>query len=389
MQQQFVFTFPDEVDLKNVANIQIYKGFILTLPFRIRTGKIFSVQIGDSFDVIFRNRLDIPYGTSPDEVLDLMWVDKKFRPREQFFTEALIIDKNVTVTKDFREHFDALTDSGSDQKIPDSKTRYFEAITSLNDAIVGYHHATNSLFGGTVVERLTIQTFFERIRYLHTIVSPSGYELSHADLFEILDARSEREFVQIGGQFATSQMDDVPAEQLDSIQRYAKLHQQFLFYQFALDAKSKMAEQDYVTAILFAVIALEGVHSALLQMRVDRQVAESITDTTIRTKKVEATVNRMLKDIGLSESLEMTSLLFLDGENRPPEDEMRNCKLGITIRNEIMHALAKKGQYRLRNRTNKQITEAYSSVIKMFNSFATIVERDIEAESAVEKHKQD
>jgi len=381
MYQQFAFTFPDDLDSKNVANIQVYNGFILTLPFRLRTGKFFFVQVGNSFDVIFRNCLNIPCGTTPDEVHGLMWEGKKFRPREQFFTEALLIDKNVAVTTEFREEFIAFMEGAGDQKMPGSKARYFQAIISLNDAIVGYHHATNSLFGGTVIERLTPPTFFERLRYLHTIVCPSGYELSQTDFVEILDARGERQFTQMEGQFATSQLDDVPAEQLARIQQYTKLHQQFLFYQFALDAKSKMVEQDFITAILFAVVALEGVHSALLQIRLDRRMAASITDAATRAKQVETTANRMLKNIGLSESLEITSLLFLDAEDRPPEDEMRNCKLGVTIRNEIMHALAKKGQYRLRNRTNKQITEAYSSVLNIFNCFTAIVERDTEEDS--------
>ena len=139
MYQQFAFTFPDDLNSKNVADIQVYNGFILTLPFRLRTGNLFSVQVGNSFDVIFRNRLDIPCGTTPDEIHSLMWEGKKLRPREQFFTEALVIDKNAAVTTGFREHFIDFMEGNSDQKMPDNKARYFQAITSLNDAIVGYH----------------------------------------------------------------------------------------------------------------------------------------------------------------------------------------------------------------------------------------------------------
>jgi hypothetical protein len=379
--QQSAFTFPDDLDFKTVVDIHVYNGFILPLPFRLRTGPFFSVHVSDSFDVILRNRLAIPHGTPSDDVLRMMWEGKNFRPREQFFTEALVLDKNPLVTANFRGEFVAYMESTGDHKMPGTGARYFEATTSLNDAIVGYHHATKSLFGGTAVERVTQPAFFERLRYLHTIVCPSKYELSQENLIEVLDARGEREFTQLAGQFTTSQLDDVPASQLAQVQRYAQLNQRFLFYQFALDAKSRMVEQDYVSAILFAVVALEGVHSALLQMRLYRQMAASITDADIRAKQAEATANRLLKDVGFSESLEMTSLLFLDPEDRPREDELRNCKLGITIRNEIMHALAKKGQYRLRNRTNQQISEAYSSVLKVFDHFAAIVERDSEVES--------
>jgi hypothetical protein len=71
----------------------------------------------------------------------------------------------------------------------------------------------------------------------------------------------------------------------------------------------------------------------------------------------------------------------LDAADTPPANDIQQCKLGITIRNEIMHALAKKGQYRLRNRTSTQITNAYSSVLKVFNHFAKIVEREVEEEN--------
>ena len=223
--------------------------------------------------------------------------------------------------------------------------------------------------------------FFERLRYLHTIVSPAGYGFSEKELIEVFDARAERELRQVPGMFTTHQLDDLTEAQLGKIQHYTELHQRFLFYQFALDAKSRMVGRDFVSAILFAVVALEGVHAAVLQMHLDRRLADSITDAGARAKRAEAMANQLLLEVGFSDTVEMTSLLLLDPVDRPPEDEMQKCKLGITIRNEIMHALAKKGQYRMRNRTNSQISEAYSSVLKVFDHFARIVERDAENEA--------
>lgn len=381
MSQSFAFLFPDDFDLTSAADIRVNHGYVLTLPFRIRTGRFFVLHVGDSFDLIFRNHLDIPLGTSSDDVLALMCEGKSLRPREQFCTQILILDKKPPVPSNFREAFIGFLNSPEEGNMPGVEARYFKALSCLNDALVGYHHATNSLFGGAPLARLGHQVFFERLRYLHTIVCPMEHQLSENELLEILDARAEREFIQMPGQFTTSQLDDVPDTQLEEIQRYTALHQRFLFYQFVLDAKSRMVADDYVSAILFAVIALEGVHSTLLQMRLNRNLADSISDTDARAKRAESMANRLLKDVGFSETLEMTSLLLLDAADRPPEDEMQNCKLGITIRNEIMHALAKKGQYRLRNRTNKQISEAYSSVLKVVNHFATLVERDTEGET--------
>jgi len=367
MSQSFALLFPDDFDLTGPTDIRVNHGYVMTLPFRIRTGRFFVLHVGD-FDLIFRNHLDIPFGTSSDDVLTLMWEGKSFRPREQFYTEVLILDKKPPVPPEFRDEFTGFLASPEKVNMPGVEARYFEALSCLNDAIVGYHHATNSVFGGAPVERLRNQTFFE-------------HQLSEKELLDIFDARAEREFIQVPGQFTTGQLDDVPDTQLGEIQRYTALHQRFLFYQFAFDAKSRMIASDYVSAILFAVIALEGVHSALLQMRLNRHLAASISDTDARARQAESMANRLLKEVGFSETLEMTSLLLLDPADRPREDEIQNCKLGITIRNEIMHALAKRGQYRLRNRTNNQISEAYSSVLKVFNNFATLVERDSEEET--------
>jgi hypothetical protein len=113
--QQFTFTIPDEVDLKSLDEIQIYHGFIVRLPFRLRAGVFLRLHISDSFDVIFRNRLDIPLGTPSDDVLKLMWEGKKFRPREQFYTEALILDTNPPMQPGFRDDFLRFLDSGGFQ----------------------------------------------------------------------------------------------------------------------------------------------------------------------------------------------------------------------------------------------------------------------------------
>ena len=358
---------------------QVNHGYVLTLPFRIRTGKFFVLNISDSFDVIFRNHLDIPLGTSSETVHNLMWEGKRLRPPEQFYTEVLILDKKPPVPPELRDALRSFVNSPGGEDMPKVEARHFKALSSLNDAIVGYHHATNSLFGGSPIERLGPHAFFWRLRYLHTIVCPVDYQLSQNEFLEILDEHREPD-MQVFGQFMADGLDDVPDTQLEEMQRYTARHRTFIFYQFALDAKSRMVAQDYVSAVLFAVIALEGVHSVLLQMRLNRYLDDSITDKDARARRAESMTKRLLKDVGFSETLEMTSLLFLDPADRLSENAIQECKFGITIRNEIMHALVKKGQYRLRNRTHKQISDAYSSVLRVFKHFATLVERDTEEE---------
>ena len=382
MYQQFIFSFPDDFKPEEHRSLSVANAYLLTLPFRVRVGQFLRVNVSDCFDVVFRNKLDIPEGTSNDDLTQLLWDDKKSRPREQFFTEVAVLDLRPKIPTDFREQLINLSEGKPDRKMPETGSKYFDALTALNDAIVGYHHATNCLFGGTVVERFTDKMFFDRLRFRHTLIFPDAYELTTTDIHEVFDARGERTFTQLEGQFSL-ELADVPEDERNRIETFAQLHQRFLFYQYALDAKSKMVERDFVTAILFAVIALEGVHSALMQMRLNGSLKDSIGDPNEREEKAEVLTNRLLRDVGFTESLDLTNSLFLAGDERLDEIQLRDCKLGISIRNEVMHALAKRGQYRLKNRTNKQISEAYSSVMTVFRHFAAIVERDVESEGAV------
>jgi hypothetical protein len=97
----------------------------------------------------------------------------------------------------------------------------------------------------------------------------------------------------------------------------------------------------------------------------------------VRAKQAETTAERLLRDVGFYETLDMTILLFLEPEERPTPEEIKKCKDGITYRNDIMHALVNnRGQYRLRNRTNAQISDAYGNVLKIFNHFSMLVEHD-------------
>ena len=382
MYQQFIFSFPDYFEPAKHQSFAVANAYILTLPFRVRVGQFLRINVSDSFDVVFRNKLDIPEGTPNDDLTQLLWEGKKIRPREHFFTEVAVLDLSPKIPPDFREQLLKLVDDEPDQKLPETGSKYFDALTALNDAIVGYHHATNCLFGGTVVQRFTDQMFFDRLRYRHTLIHPDNHQLTTDEINEIFDARGKRSFTQLSGQFSL-ELADIPEDQRNQIESFTQLHQRFLFYEFALGAKSKMVERDFVTAMLFAVIALEGVHSTLMQMRLNAKLAESIADPNERAKKAEDTTNRLLRDVGFTESLDLTCNLFLTADERLEENQLHDCKLGISIRNEIMHALVKRGQYRLKNRTNKQISEAYSNIMTVFRHFAQIVERDVQAEDTV------
>ncbi len=305
MTYSFAFIIPDSLDLSTVAAAYVRTAFILRLPFRVRTGVLFRLTLDSSFEVVFRNSLDIPHTTTSNDVFKLTWVGSKVRPKQDFLTEVMIVDRHPSVDDAAAKRIAECFQQGDSEALPGHDKRLFRAFEALNDAIVAYHSATNSLFGGYHVERLTTREFVERVRYVHTVLSPPDYVFSDQDIHDIFNARPEREFTQIGGQFAL-ELADYPLETIASIQEYVKSHRQFLFYQFALDAKSKMVEMDYVSAIIFAAVALEGAHAVLLQTCLDRIMGGTVSNPDERAKLVEEKANKLLIEVGFAEMVEIT-----------------------------------------------------------------------------------
>src|SRR5262249_39149619 len=128
-----------------------------------------------------------------------------------------------------------------------------------------------------------------------------------------------------------------------------------------------------IGGLLYAVVALEGVHAVLLQLCLRKKAATLFDDEGKRYKYVEEKSNKLLMDVGFSAMIELTSLVLLEVADRPAVEDIKGAQHGITIRNEIMHALAKKGQYQIRKRNNNDITKAYSAVMKMYDRLVTLV----------------
>jgi hypothetical protein len=303
-----------------------------------------------------------------------MWVGTKPRPREQLLTDVLIVDAKPEVTDEEATALAAWLKNEADGAMPNYRKRYFAAHEALNDAIVAYHTATNHLVNGYAVERLTDTEFFSVLRFEYTVLCPDNYELTDPDLEQLLDTRGEREFISVGGQFGLD-LADASEEELARLDRSLQLHRDYIFFQFALDAKSHMVQRDFMAGLLYAVIALEGAHAVLLQHCLRKRAAETIADANQCGKYVEEKANKLLMDVGFSAMLEMTSLLFLDNRDRMNPEDIKACQYGITIRNEIMHALAKRGQYRFRNRRIDEINTAYAAVMKIYHQFVHLIEK--------------
>lgn len=372
--QSFLFVAPDTFEPRSVTKANVRTVFILRLPFRVRVGTVRRLRMDPTLEVVFRNKFPIPKPIGDDGWHKLLWDGTKPRPRKELFTDVLILDSKPEASDEEAVALAAWLKDEAKGGMPDYNKRYFAAHEALNDAIVAYHIATNHLINGYAVERLTDTEFFSALRFEHTVLCPAEYELTDADLEQLLEARGEREFISTGGQFGLD-LADASEDQLAKLDKSLQLHRDYIFYQFALDAKSHMVQRDFMAGLLYAVIALEGAHAVVLQLCLRKRAAEVILDEGQCDKFVEEKANKLLMDVGFSAMLEMTSLLLLDKEDRLSPDDIKACQHGITIRNEIMHALAKRGQYRFRNRKINEINTAYSAVMKTYSQFVEIIEK--------------
>jgi hypothetical protein len=381
MWTSFAFWFPDTFDLDTVGAKNIHTAFIVKLPFRIRAGALRRLRIDSATEVVFRNKIDIPIKLEANDYIKLAWIDGKWRPYDVLCSEVMIIDRSPKTSDEEAKKLAAFAKDPAQTTLPEYSQRFIEAHQSLNAAIVAYHTATQHLFGGYIIERLTDVEFSDCLRHVHAIIVPADRSLLDDELVQVFDAKAEREFNSVSRQFSLD-LADAPESDLAKLSRSLELHERFIFYQFALDAKSHMAQRDLLPAMLHAVVALEGAHAILLQLRLKARAIKMFQKEADRDKYAATKAEKLLLEVGLTEMIEMTSLCFLGESERPTVEEIEACKKGITIRNEIMHALTKRGQYRIRNRNMDDISMAYSSVLKMYDHFVGLIEKaELENES--------
>jgi hypothetical protein len=353
------------VNLGQLTEDQVRVGFILRLPFRLRVGKLrrFKCDWQGPFEVCFRNALDIPNGTDTSEVLRQLQGSY-----EALWTDALTIVEEPRVQE---SDLEALRKSEeSPEPSPTNLTgNAFQAIKALNQLIIAYSTATKDLWGGRPLRTLSDIEFFERLRWEITILCPKAHVLREADILQLFNLRPDREFISLGQ--LTGDLDDLSEEELAGIGGMLIRQQEFVFYEFAFQAKSKMVERDFVGAVLMAVVALEAAHAAFVRHALSQRLERLKKARTAEAKLV----NNFLREQGLYTLYQMTPFLLMEEGERPSPEVLRACGQGIQMRNDIMHALTNaKGQYKVRQHVPMKISEAYSAILEVYDCYVRALE---------------
>jgi hypothetical protein len=356
------FGYPDELNLSQATEVEVRIGSILRLPFRFRTGPVFSLDLpSDPLATVWlRNRVDVPEGTPWEDVQRLaenagvLDVHESVRfPLDVLNTDALVVIEGQV----FREQDLVKIRRG---EMPSTlANRYSDTLRLFNEFVCAYVGATKQLFGGSPIRMFTDSEFGDTMRVYARIVCPRGYVLTEANALEMLNWRPGQ--VHLATKQYTGSWNDFPSAQIAGIGKHFRAQQQHAFFEIALKAKMAMVDRDPVVALVLACAALEGAHAAFLRQATQQQLSGA--------PKSDELLNNLLREQGIHTLFRLTPFLFMTPQQRPAADVLEGCRKGLEMRNDIMHIKTTGKQYKIRRHTFASLSDAYAAVLQAYDSF--------------------
>jgi len=354
----------DGFDVKKTTHKNIRFAFVITLPFRLRVGNFYRHHFicrDKFFEIILRNPISIPENSEIHKILF------KVKSHDKLWTEAIIVSEQPTVGDDSLGRIRSW--KPNEEKIPIRATgQLFYANRACNHFIVAYSTAIRQIFGGRALRLIRMSEFTDYIRWEETILCPAEDTLPDDFYMQMFNLKPKIDIIYKGS--ITGELHDISKEELEvGIDRVLSRQNDFIHFELAFEAKSKMSQDDFIGALLMAVAALESAHAAFVQHELGSRLTSNFDKDL---------PNKFLRGLGMSLCNSLTPILLMETEERPSPKIIKNCSHGIEIRNEIMHALKnKQGKYRLRTRTNKEISEAYSSILEVYDCYVEALEKRI------------
>jgi len=357
------YLITESFDFKTITKDMVRCGCLVSLPFRLRLGELYRQNFqfrGGDFEIVLKNKFRVPEGM---EILQVIKAAKNF---ETLYTEAIIVVRNLNIKREALERLREWTPEKSDLPPGAADAPYYKAMGALNHFISAYSLATKDILGPRL---FNIPDFFNNLKYTLAIYCHPNEEITNNDYNEAFDfPRREINCKQVN----FGELQDFTIEKArESISEYLKKQEDFVHYELAFEAKTKMLAMDYIGALLLAVAALEGAHAAFVQYELGYRLPAEI----------KASPEDFIKELGMSLCNQFTPFILLNEEERPDKELIMKAGQGLKYRNEIMHSLRnKKGQYRIITRTNSEISEAYSAILSVYDCYIRALEKRLKKE---------
>ena len=201
--------------------------------------------------------------------------------------------------------------------------------------------------------------FIECLHMEITLVCPSNYQLTNEDIRAIFDWKPEVEMISLGGQL-TGTLDDLQPDELARISAAIDDAEAHAFHEIAFKAKTEMIERDPIVALVLACVALEGVHAEFLRKATKGAIKEKL-------------LKDLLREQGIHTLIQVTPRLFTPQDDRPSEDLIKKCTKAIEMRNDIIHAKTSGGDYKMLRFTFKELSDAFSAIIEMYDKLLDLI----------------
>jgi hypothetical protein len=366
--------YDNNFDFAKASTEDVYFAFIINVPFRFRVSSPFHSHFqsqGNEYDLWIINK--------PMEVTEpgmrLHSLVRQGGKVEDFWSTVAIVPNKGKITIDELAIVQNCHGNVDSVALESRTGQSFPAMQALNAFIIGYHIATGEMWGGHPLQAMTVDEYMNRLSWEVNIIGiPLSYWTSDTinNLFDLKGGRAGQVSATLSGE-----MFDLPADKLAGIGQAIERLNTFYFYELAFESKAKMVSSDYIGALLMAVAALEGVHGAYVSHVLEAKLP---TGRTGDDKNLE---ENFVKELGFSLCNKLTPYLFMETTERPPQELIQKAATAVRYRNEVMHALRNSsGAYRIRTRTNAELSDAYSAVLQLFDCYRKAFETAMAATSS-------
>jgi hypothetical protein len=202
--------------------------------------------------------------------------------------------------------------------------------------------------------------FFHNVQWQVTYVLQPGAIFDEDD-FRALAERTPPRYLKVTSGIAPDYHDLGDDIRL-RISELLKEQEDQLYQELAFEGRSRMIDSDYTIGLLMAVASLESAHAAFVQQRLKWSLPA--------WAKAGKLADDMLRELGVSLSLELTPYLFLNEKDWPDQELIARAKRSLNMRNEIMHALRNsRGTYKARTRPIIDLTNGTVAALDLAEYF--------------------
>ncbi|TET34857.1 MAG: hypothetical protein E3J72_12030 [Planctomycetota bacterium] len=363
------FFLSDDINQAEITQKDIRLGYVIKPRFRFGVGDRFQIRysIGrHDFELWINNKVSV---SENDDISTI--IGKHGGRIPDLHSDVLIILNTVKLPGDDINLLRTATPSDELVQVKDDFKHQRYILSGINAFIMAHEFLLEkTIIGKEEQTKIRFPDIFEYLRRKVVIAGNSTMRVSWENALEVMYGSSKEHFCGGGG--FVGNLKNIPQHKLDNVSETIERQSNYVFYEFAFEAGEKIFNDDITGGLLLAVAALEGAHGAfiyeMIRAKMPADADKNLADDYIR-------------ELGMSLCNMINPYIFMEESKRPSLELLKKTGLALTYRNEIMHAIRNaRGEYRSKNRTQKELYDAYYAVKKVYDIYRAELEKLLEKE---------